>query len=367
MGWLMTDGNVYLAGCTADDTYNNEALCPRKYTLDEQQWVGMVRCFVSNDKSKSEEVWQGCRESLQPLNTIADPCTCTTGQSDGLYTRAPPDLPREAILPTKAGGSITFASGYGPSNTHVTATSKVNLTELTRGPADATPASSWTTLPGGATATGGSSAGGGGNDGGGSLSTGAKAGIGVGVGVGALAIVAILWCLFRLNQRLTQTHPNHPPAADGTTPTPMSPATPATDYHQNYAYGQVPIESPKPIPPAAAYVHPSELEGSPYQTAESELPGDNVGMYQAQMAQHGSPNQAYQNVYQGSDPNNPNAAAYHRGSDAGSFVSSARGSEYASPGYASPQGTDDGSGAFHDRSRSKGQTGQMGPIHEMNG
>ncbi|KAH8894669.1 hypothetical protein GQ53DRAFT_839651 [Thozetella sp. PMI_491] len=284
-------GNVYLAGCTSGDTYNNEAACPRKYKLDNQQWVGMVRCQVSNDNSKSEEVWQGCVESVQPLNNIGDPCKCTTGLANNLYTKGPPDLPREALLPTAAGKSITFASGYGPSNTAVTATNKINLTELTAG-ATVTPQSGWTTLDPSATPTGGGSgsSGGGSSSGGGDsgLSTGAKAGIGVGVAIGAIAIISILWCLFTLNRRISRG--GVPPANPETAQTPMSPAP---TYNQG-GFVQPGVEGAKAESPKAAIPqHPMELEGSYYPGSEqqgfhSELPAGNAGTFQAQMA-HATP------------------------------------------------------------------------------
>ena len=363
--------------------------------------------MVSNDKSKQDEIWQGCHESVQPLNTIGDACKCTTNQVGGLFTKAGPDLPREALLPTTVGGHITFASGYGPSNTAVTATSKVNLTELTIAPPPATPASGWSTISFNATITGGSAvpytgspaptgAADSGDDGGG-LSTGAKAGIGVGAALGGLALLGILWCLFLLNRRLARVHGRE--NATAATP-PMGQASPGLDYQQHYGYGPLqPSPKPSTSATAVAFVHPSELEGSHYQTLgaeehgwKSELPGDNnAGAYEAQLAaaatasSHGTPlpSPGFQHSHfrprspatPGIDPVSAQTATgefpYSR--DRGSVVSSTRSSEYNAPqqhGFVSPQSTGEGGGYHaHGRSASQGQSqlSTMDAIHEMHG
>ncbi|KAH8881856.1 hypothetical protein GQ53DRAFT_812396 [Thozetella sp. PMI_491] len=374
-------GNVYFAGCTSGDTYNNEAACPRKYTLADQQWVGMVRCFQSNDDSKQEEIWQGCHESIQPLNTIGDACKCTLNQVGGLYTKASPDLPREALLPTTVGGPITFASGYGPANTDVTATSKVNLTELTIAPPPATPLSGWSTIGSNATETGGSgvpytgppgasntAAASSGGDGG--LSTGAKAGIGVGAAIGGIALISILWCLFLLNRRLSRV-----PAQAPATPTPMGPASPAPGYDYSFpdppeTPGELLGNTPKTRPLQSAFAHPLELEGSLYHTAgsevhgwKSELPGDNTGAYEAQLA-HGSPSPGlsqFSTPVIGSPVGTSDDFPYSR--DRGSVVSSMRGSDYTPTAYVSPQSTGEVPVGHHVRNGSQNMGG-MDSIDE---
>lgn len=202
-------GDTYLAGCT-DPTFEDPA-CGRKGMFGEQQWVGLVRCFVSNDTSSNEEEWAPCTESSQP--TVTKPnqgCECTASAHTAAFTDNP-SLTNFAVLPANAGLTISWQPGHTPPS-DLTPTSA--SAPSTSAPSDVAPNSASrtsSTIPA-ATTTSDLSQSSSPNPH--SLTTGAEVGLGVGIGLGVLAICGILFLLYRRHLRKKQQQQQSTPYSE---------------------------------------------------------------------------------------------------------------------------------------------------------
>ncbi|KAI1641299.1 hypothetical protein F4809DRAFT_636591 [Biscogniauxia mediterranea] len=180
-------GSTYVAGCT--DQGFGSAACPDKGSFYDQQWVGLVRCMVSDDNTKNDEEWAGCKES-DGKGGLGVPDKCDCNGKIPLFKDGP-TLTNIAHLPLGSGETISFFPGFEPASatdaptqdstdssttTAATATGQSSATEAATGPkglptSESTPTSS-------AAAAG--------------LSTAAQAGIGVGAGAGGLIIAFLI-------------------------------------------------------------------------------------------------------------------------------------------------------------------------------
>ncbi|KAI1809549.1 hypothetical protein GGS20DRAFT_281243 [Poronia punctata] len=141
---------TYITGCT-DATYSSSK-CPHKAGYPDQQWVALARC-----DGDDIDLFSGCGHHKNAVKVEHEDCTCDAASAlISNPAHGQPTLNQIALLPTTAGGTISF-----------------NPTALP-------------TLP--ASSSSHSSSGG--------LSTGAKVGIGVGVGVGVPLLAAAIFFLF---------------------------------------------------------------------------------------------------------------------------------------------------------------------------
>lgn len=210
---------TYLAGCT-DPNYEDPS-CPSKGDYDDQQWTGLVRCFVNND-TLTDEPWASCEDDEQPLvekSDLADSCVCE-GKTP-VFT-AGTGLPVFATLPASNGDTMTYLAGMEPSTFEFTSStandfssststktlsSPATRASITQGGDSTTPTGSLTSTltsisastvlatptlsptPAATTST---------------LSTSAKVGIGVGASLGVLSIagfaILLSWFFRRRKQ-----------------------------------------------------------------------------------------------------------------------------------------------------------------------
>ncbi|KAK5632077.1 hypothetical protein RRF57_007791 [Xylaria bambusicola] len=204
----ITASVTYIAGCT-DATYSSSK-CAHKAGYPDQQWVALARC-----DGDDIDLFSGCGHHKDEIVIKHEDCTCDAASAlISNPASGQPTLNQIGLLPTTAGGTISFNP---------------------------------TALP---TATGSSDSSSGG------LTTGAKAGIGVGVGVGVPAGSATA----RATATTTPTTANGTPSPGGSH-TDDAAAFPPPVYStdtQNAQYGWL---HPKP-----------ELHGDP--AHKVELPGD---------------------------------------------------------------------------------------------
>ncbi|KAI0185713.1 hypothetical protein EV127DRAFT_194098 [Xylaria flabelliformis] len=151
---------TYITGCT-DATYSSSK-CPHKAGYPDQQWVALARCAGDDI-----DLFSGCGHHKDEIVIKHEDCTCDP--SSALISNpvsGQPTLNQIGLLPTTAGGTISFNPTALPTATASSSSSK--------------------------------------NKG---LSTGAKAGIGVGVGLGVPVIAAtifVFWFLRRKKKRSQQ-------------------------------------------------------------------------------------------------------------------------------------------------------------------
>ncbi|KAI0156851.1 hypothetical protein GGR57DRAFT_511201 [Xylariaceae sp. FL1272] len=154
-----TTAVTYIAGCT-DPTYF-DTKCAHKPGYLDQLWVALARC-----DGDDINLFSGCDHHGDEVEIKHENCKCNASEAIlSNPVKGAPTLSQVGLLPTTAGGTISFAL---------------------------------TSLP---TATGSAP-----NPGPHGLSTGAKAGIGVGVGVGVPIILAtiIVFILARRKKRTQQ-------------------------------------------------------------------------------------------------------------------------------------------------------------------
>ncbi|KAI1270274.1 hypothetical protein F5Y18DRAFT_9044 [Xylariaceae sp. FL1019] len=184
-----TTAVTYIAGCT-DATYF-DTKCAHKPGYLDQMWVALARC-----DGDDINLFSGCAHHGDEVEIKHENCKCNA--SEAILSNpieGAPTLSEVGLLPTSAGGTITFAP---------------------------------TSLP-----TAASSASNSGSHG---LSTGAKAGIGVGVGVGVPLILAtiILFILARRRKRARQQpetpEAERPPAELPRNEVTQTPASPPPTY-----------------------------------------------------------------------------------------------------------------------------------------
>ncbi|KAI1350852.1 hypothetical protein F5Y01DRAFT_137092 [Xylaria sp. FL0043] len=164
---------TYITGCT-DATYSSSK-CPHKAGYPDQQWVALARC-----DGDDIALFSGCAHHKDEVVIEHEDCTCDAASALVSNTASgQPTLNQIALLPTTAGGTISF-----------------NPTALPTATPSSHPSS-------------------------GGLSTGAKAGIGVGVGVGVPVIAATIFMFFFLRRKRRRTqeqqqqeqgHPQPPPS-----------------------------------------------------------------------------------------------------------------------------------------------------------
>lgn len=159
---------TYITGCT-DATYSSSK-CPHKAGYPDQQWVALARCD-GNDI----DLFSGCGHHKDEIVIKHEDCTCDAASAlISNPASGQPTLNQIALLPTTAGGTISFNPTALPTTTSSSSHSG------SRG-----------------------------------LTTGAKAGIGVGVGVGVPVIVATIFMFFflrRKKKRTQQQQPQQPPS-----------------------------------------------------------------------------------------------------------------------------------------------------------
>ncbi|KAK8039385.1 hypothetical protein PG993_007796 [Apiospora rasikravindrae] len=215
--WDSDTGNTYLAGCT--DAGFNARACPWKSPLfHEQEWVAIQQCHpgIGDD----DTIWGGCKVDANQTTLEKLPhASCDPYCSSSVMVGASV-LPAFASLPSSAGGSIKWTSGFDPTATaagvkpaNATVTPKSSPTPTVSSSAGsfvtAPPTATETSPPPAATAT---------SDGSG-LTVGAKAGIGVGAAGAALLIVAVVLLGLLVRRRrqrknslahLKDASPSHP-------------------------------------------------------------------------------------------------------------------------------------------------------------
>ncbi|KAH8157821.1 hypothetical protein CIB48_g10426 [Xylaria polymorpha] len=149
---------TYITGCT-DATYSSSK-CPHKAGYPDQQWVALARC-----DGDDIDLFSGCAHHKDEVVIKHEDCTCNAASAlISNPASGQPTLNQIALLPTTAGGTISF-----------------NPTALPTAPASSS-------SPGSR-----------------GLSTGAKAGIGVGVGVGVPLIVATIFIFWFLRRKRTRS------------------------------------------------------------------------------------------------------------------------------------------------------------------
>ncbi|KAI0601548.1 hypothetical protein F4775DRAFT_589326 [Biscogniauxia sp. FL1348] len=204
-------GSTYVAGCT-DQSFGSAA-CPNKGSFHDQQWVGLVRCMVSNDDTKNDEEWAGCKES-GGKGGLGVPDKCDCNGKIPLF-KDNPTLTNIAHLPLGSGETISFFPGFEPASA-TDAPTQDSTNSLTTTAATTTGQSSTTSpkeLPTSeSTPTSSTTAAG--------LSTAAQAGIGVGAGAGGLLLACLLVMAIMLRRQKKKDR------AAATLPTTQAPPPP---------------------------------------------------------------------------------------------------------------------------------------------
>lgn len=227
-------GNTYIAGCT-DEAYVDKT-CPQKLRFDDQEWVGLAQCGTESDGNWD---WGGCEvpaeDSTELVRLPNDNCEAYCSTTLWVGTS---DIPTFAIVPTSAGGSITWTSGFNP-----TSTSRPPGTVAT-----STSAATQSASQGPSSSTAG-------------LSTGAKAGIGVGAAAGGLLILGMLFFCLRRYRRARQTSREQQQQQQ-------------QQSQQVHGHGHL---GPTPWSPAPTYLYPHDASvssaHSPTTVAASPSPG----------------------------------------------------------------------------------------------
>ncbi|OAA61994.1 hypothetical protein SPI_04853 [Niveomyces insectorum RCEF 264] len=106
---------TYVAGCTSESFFDLRGdRCPPKPAIDA--WSPIVFCDDGTDQ------WAACTVSDHPSTVVATaPCSCQHPGTVPLSSTARfvavnggPDLQTTGILPTTAGGAMTWAAGFTP-------------------------------------------------------------------------------------------------------------------------------------------------------------------------------------------------------------------------------------------------------------
>ncbi|KAI1123741.1 hypothetical protein F5Y10DRAFT_285781 [Nemania abortiva] len=149
---------TYITGCT-DATFSSSK-CPHKAGYPDQQWVALARC-----DGDDIDLFSGCAHHGDEVEIKHEDCTCDAASAlISNPIKGQPTLNQIGLLPTSAGGTISFNPTALP-----TATSSSSSSHS------------------------------------GGLSTGAKAGIGVGVGIGVPVIAATIFMFFFLRRKQRRT------------------------------------------------------------------------------------------------------------------------------------------------------------------
>ncbi|KAK7749159.1 hypothetical protein SLS62_008339 [Diatrype stigma] len=231
----------YIAGCT-DPNYSHPA-CPQKLYFQDQQWLGLVRCGTSDDVTKKDEEWAGCKEKPnQSLDVAPSKCDCDGKQP---LFKDSPSLDGVASLPSDLDGTISYYPGHTPTM-RSTKTPPASSPTSSAGPSSAASSSTSTSdppitsspttnSPSILTSSAAPDAPG--------LSLGAKLGAGIGSGAGVLLIGAMVFMAILLRKRkknqqqqqgdrVTTQPDGHPPATEVTRAVnhgedPLGPTTPS--------------------------------------------------------------------------------------------------------------------------------------------
>lgn len=280
-----------MAGCT-DPGFYSRACFRKPPEFHEQEWVAIFHC---GEKTGKNQEWGGCKVDDNSTELIVLPLSsCTPYCSSPVYVGAT-NIPAFASLPTRAGGSIKWTSGFDPATRVASAPESVPPTTTTSmsSAVTVTPPPTTVSMPSAATVTPSPMATPAlvpGEDNG--LSTGAMAGIGVGAAGAVLLLVAVvlLALLVRRRRRTSAETAENSQNQDD-----MGPEQ--TRHHsesQKQPWG------------------PQLFDASPYTAYKAELPAEERRAYQAELPAEG--NQAYHaelpaeenGVYQTELPVNPN-------------------------------------------------------------
>ncbi|KAI0107168.1 hypothetical protein GGR51DRAFT_516502 [Nemania sp. FL0031] len=259
---------TYISGCT-DATYSSSK-CPHKAGYPNQQWVALARC-----EGDDIDLFSGCAHHGNEVEIEHEDCTCNAASAlVSNPIKGQPTLNQIGLLPTSAGGTISFNPTALP-----TATS-----------------SSSSSSPG-------------------SLSTGAKAGVGVGIGVGVPVIAAIIFMFFfqrrkkrrSLQQQQQQQHQLQPQSRK---PRPdMSPEVVHDPVGLRNQQSPPPMYSPDSQNAQYGWLrHKPELHGESAHKAELPTEADGKGMNSIQ----NTPFEIY-------PPSEYGADRSHRGSETSSI------------------------------------------------
>ncbi|KAI0474497.1 hypothetical protein F4859DRAFT_504867 [Xylaria cf. heliscus] len=264
---------TYITGCT-DATYTSSK-CPHKAGYPDQQWVALARC-----DGDDIALFSGCAHHKDEVEIKHEDCTCDAASAlISNPASGQPTLNQIALLPTTAGGTISF-----------------NPTALPTLPASSS------------------------NSGSRGLSTGAKAGIGVGVGVGVPVIAAtifIFWFLRRKKKRSQKQEQQE--------------QQPPSELPPNVAHDPTEIMQQRSPPPM--YSPDSQDARYGWLRHKPELPGESAAMVELSAeTSNGGVNRmnSIQNTPFENYPPSDNAVD-----------GSQRGSETPSLPFTSPQGTGD--------------------------
>lgn len=227
---------TYITGCT-DPTYSSSK-CPHKAGYPDQQWVALARC-----DGDDIDLFSGCAHHKNEVEIKHEDCTCDSASAlISNPAHGQPTLNQIALLPTTAGGTISF-----------------NPTALP-------------TLP--ASSSSHSDSGG--------LSTGAKIGIGVGLGVGlgVPLLATILFFFWRRKKKTQQQQAEQPPSGQPPGEThdsvmKMQQGSPPPLYSpdsQNAQYGWL---RPKPELHGES-AHKVELSAEPYEQGDGVRRNDSI-------------------------------------------------------------------------------------------
>ncbi|KAK8101089.1 hypothetical protein PG999_011463 [Apiospora kogelbergensis] len=260
---------TYLVGCT-DESYK-AGVCPNKGDYSNQQWVSLIHC--DNSPERSLDVgWFGCEEDLDKpyINSGNRDCLCSNrGDHSPLFFDGQ-ILTNHANLPRTSGGTIAFSPGYTP-----TAAASNQPTKGSDGGTTVTSAPE--TSSGGGSAATGSAAASTTNSGGPVLSKGALAGVSAGAGVVAILLVALVFLVLRYRRIKTKNEPGY----EGLRPSPAGTTRGFGGSPHNVDGSNCDDKvSPNTITPANTPVHPHHHQaGENNQEAhgyyKAELPADN--------------------------------------------------------------------------------------------
>ncbi|KAI0505972.1 hypothetical protein F5B22DRAFT_489601 [Xylaria bambusicola] len=216
---------TYITGCT-DATYSSSK-CPHKAGYPDQQWVALARC-----DGDDIDLFSGCGHHKDEVVIKHEDCTCDAASAlISNPASGQPTLNQIGLLPTTAGGTISF-----------------NPTALPT-----------------ATASSDSSSGG--------LTTGAKAGIGVGVGVGVPVIAAIIFLFFFLRRKKRRAEQHQEPQQQQFRPPPSELPPQEAHAQMMQQHSPPPVYSTDTQNAQYGWLrHKPELHGDP--AHKVELPGD---------------------------------------------------------------------------------------------
>ncbi|KAI1429145.1 hypothetical protein F5Y12DRAFT_539640 [Xylaria sp. FL1777] len=253
---------TYITGCT-DGTYSSSK-CPHKAGYPDQQWVALARC-----DGDDIDLFSGCAHHKDEVVIKHEDCTCNAASAlISNPASGQPTLNQIALLPTTAGGTISFNP---------------------------------TALPTATSSSSHSSSGG--------LSTGAKAGIGVGVGVGVPVIAATIFIFFFLRRKKKRAQEQQEKQQSQQPRSELPP-------EQMHQRSPPPMYSPESQNAQQGWLrHKPELHGEPAQ--KIELPADTYAQGGAGVDRTGSiQNTPYENY----PPSDYAAGWSQRGSDTPSLA-----------------------------------------------